>query len=80
MPALLCAWLWLRNPVRNRVPEPGPEGTPEEAIPKVCGRPRATMASMKDAVEAAYARIWPYVRETPVEESATLADRTGATL
>ena len=32
------------------------------------------MASMKDAVAAAYERIWPYVRETPVEESTALAD------
>jgi len=29
---------------------------------------------MKDAVAAAYERIWPFVRETPVEESAALAD------
>ena len=29
---------------------------------------------MKDAVAAAYERIWPYVRETPVEESTALAD------
>jgi threonine dehydratase len=29
---------------------------------------------MRDAVAAAYARIRPYVRETPVEESAALAD------
>ena len=29
---------------------------------------------MKDAVAAAYERIWPYVRETPVEESRALVD------
>src|SRR5580658_2793843 len=32
------------------------------------------MASMKDAVAAAYERIKPYVRETPSEESTALAD------
>jgi threonine dehydratase len=35
---------------------------------------------MKDAVAAAYERIRPYVRETPVEESAALADGGAATV
>src|ERR1017187_10191503 len=39
-----------------------------------------TMASMHARVAAAYERIRPLVRETPVEESAALADRSGATV
>jgi threonine dehydratase len=35
---------------------------------------------MKDAVAAAYERIRPYVRETPIEESAALADGGTATV
>lgn len=38
------------------------------------------MASMKDAVAAAYLRIKPYVRETPVEESMALAEGGTATV
>jgi threonine dehydratase len=35
---------------------------------------------MKDAVAAAYERIWPFVRETPVEESKALTDGGSATV
>ena len=35
---------------------------------------------MKDAVLAAYQRIRPYVRETPVEQSDGLAEGSGATV
>lgn len=38
------------------------------------------MASMKDAVAAAYQRIQPYIRETPVEESAALAQGSTASV
>src|SRR5580658_8376290 len=38
------------------------------------------MASMKDAVAAAYERIKPYVRETPSEESTALADGGAASV
>src|ERR1039458_5436110 len=38
------------------------------------------MASMHARVADAYERIRPLVRETPVEESAALADRSGATV
>ena len=46
----------------------------------IAGSARATMSSMKDAVAAAYERIWPFVRETPVEESTALADGGSATV
>jgi threonine dehydratase len=40
----------------------------------------AKLKLMKDAITAAYERIRPYVRETPVEESCGLAPGSGATI